>query len=314
MAAAANVHYQAFLDTHECDAEVRPSLSIRRAVASVCSVAAVGVILWAGMELESPGLVLVPAPRSTLLKRDSALRGQSASSAANTSLANVVPIELAELSSVNCWKDTGGTCNIQQCLGWRRATCDRSGLIHHCNCPDGCVGADFSCHDGRNEMISSGFQLTNGRWPTSYLYEPVSSFFNQLRVGGPGLGDNHFALHEVPGMHNGRKKYMMSSVKFPDHLLAMKPTGKLIGSAWKGVDVKSANPIFLLWTVCRPRNYDGPNLQFGIGNDEYKYAWIYVHSFSYLVYGWVESLWGSPDDRAQWTPSVHLDATFDECP
>eukprot|EP00927_Polykrikos_kofoidii_P047108 TRINITY_DN4119_c0_g1_i2.p1 TRINITY_DN4119_c0_g1~~TRINITY_DN4119_c0_g1_i2.p1 ORF type:complete len:341 (-),score=35.88 TRINITY_DN4119_c0_g1_i2:108-1049(-) len=313
MAPPPSVKYRAFVDTREEDVSVRSSVSVRRIVSSAFGVAVVAGILWVGAEFKkttkSPlGLVLVPAHRSAALTRDFTLRGQTGAATTNMSTAGVAPIELAEISSVKCWKETGETCNVQQCTEWRHATCERQS----CNCPDGCVGADFSCHASRNGLVSAGFQLTNGRWPSSYLYVPRSSFLSQLRVGGSDSNDNRFVLYEVPGTHDGRKKYVMTSREYPDHVVAVQPTGNAFGGQWKGVDVASSSPGFVLWTICRPRNYNGPNLQFGIGNNDIGYIWVYVHRFSYLVYGWDESSWGLPDDRAQWTPSVPL--KFDYCP
>jgi hypothetical protein len=138
-------------------------------------------------------------------------------------------------------------------------------------------------------------------------------FLTQLRVGKITDGDSTFMLYETAGTRNGRKQYMMTSVRYQDHLVAMAPSGTRAGQMFKMFDTTDARPFRELWTVCRPRGHQGPNLQFGVQLEDAR-VWSYITHFSKLVFGWDEKLWGPPKISAQWIPSSPLHVDFDECP
>lgn len=258
------------------------------------------------------GLVLGPPWSASSIVSHVVSRSNTRIEASNASSV-VAPTEMMWRGRASCLKYTGGTCNVQDCYSWRDAACERSGLVHHCNCQGGCVGADFKCHNSQNKLVRRGFHLSNGYWPDSYMYVPLSKYLWSLRVGNFGTGDNSFILFEVPGQVAGSKKYTMSSLDFPARKIAM-DTDRMLGDFYKVNDVGSDNPAHLLWTICRPQGHTGPYLQIGTQDEHGGFVWAYVHSFSYIVYGWPQTLWGPPDTRAQWLPSTLLGMRFDHCP
>eukprot|EP00927_Polykrikos_kofoidii_P034655 TRINITY_DN2935_c0_g2_i1.p1 TRINITY_DN2935_c0_g2~~TRINITY_DN2935_c0_g2_i1.p1 ORF type:complete len:318 (-),score=19.15 TRINITY_DN2935_c0_g2_i1:45-998(-) len=295
----------------------RTCVPSRRAIASVSAAGLVFGAILVGCTFMATrrcrnGLVLGPTRRSaSSIVSHAVSRSKTRIETSNAS--NIVaPTELTGRGRASCLKFTGGTCNVKGCYSWRHAACERSGLLHHCNCPGGCVGADFSCHNSQYRLIRQGFHLSNGRWPDSYLYVPLSRFLHSLRVGSIHTGDNRFILFEVPGELDGLKKYTISSSLFPGRQIAMVPD-VLPGDYYNIDDVESEDPMRLLWTICRPRGHSGPNVQIGTRRQGY-FVWAYVHSFSYIVHGWPESVWGPPDIRAQWRPSIPLGMKFDDCP
>eukprot|EP00927_Polykrikos_kofoidii_P059781 TRINITY_DN54917_c0_g1_i1.p1 TRINITY_DN54917_c0_g1~~TRINITY_DN54917_c0_g1_i1.p1 ORF type:complete len:320 (-),score=27.34 TRINITY_DN54917_c0_g1_i1:150-1109(-) len=319
MVSTSDVKYETLLQTSEQETSRRRCLRVRRVVSCVFAFAGLGGLLRAGFDFSATkglyhGLVLVPGPWRPASTSDVGLRGNFGVTATNKSAkAGVAPVDLTETSSAMCWKQTGTLCKVAPCDEWRHATSVWSDSVCSCDCVDGCVGGDLGCHSARNRLVASEFQLANARWPNSYLYVPQSRFLTQLRVGSLGLGDNHFNLYEVLGTSEGMKKYMITSRDYPDYVIALEPSGNLFRSQWKVAKVSSSSPVFVFWTICRPRNYRGPNLQFGTGNENTGYIWSYVNMFSYLVWGWPQSS-GSPDNRGQWIPSAQLDIELDDCP
>jgi len=261
---------------------------------------------------------LVPRHRragSAQLMSGSDLRGAALGSTNATDL-------LGERNS-QCWNFPGGTCNVHDCLPFRRATCTSHALVFHiCSCPTGCAGADFACHDTDYTKVADKFQLTNSHWPDQHLYVPTFFAYNQLRVSTTST--DTFSLHEVPGKNSkdGLKRYMFASTSSPDYVVALRAnkaddiTGLPSTNEFE-VDVihELSDPTWVFWIVCKPKS-GAKGLQFGVLSSDGYYVWAYVHTGSWLVYGWFHSVWGAPDDRAQWIPdSTSLEESItDECP
>jgi len=261
---------------------------------------------------------MVPRARragSVQLNTNSDLRGAALGP---TNATNI----LGELNS-QCWNFPGGTCNVEECLPFRKATCTSNGLVWRiCTCPTGCAGADFACHDTEYTKVADDFQLTNSHWPGQNLYISTFFTFSQLRVSTSST--DTFSLHELPGKNSkdGLKRYMLASTSSPDYVVALMGNKAANVVPYPGMslfEVDAVNqlmdPTLVFWIVCKPKS-GAKGLQFGVLSQDGYYIWAYVHTGSWLVYGWFHSLWGAPDDRAQWTPDKSLleDYITDECP
>eukprot|EP00928_Gymnodinium_smaydae_P053652 TRINITY_DN37593_c0_g1_i1.p1 TRINITY_DN37593_c0_g1~~TRINITY_DN37593_c0_g1_i1.p1 ORF type:complete len:351 (-),score=47.03 TRINITY_DN37593_c0_g1_i1:64-1044(-) len=236
-----------------------------------------------------------------------------------------------------CWSFTGGTCNVYGCNAERNATCVRPGLVFaYCDCPDGCAGPDGACHNEDNKLVTGEFTLTNVKWSDQHLYVPSFVLYNQLRTSAKGEDTEQykFQLYRVPGKSpDGLQRYMLASESNPDYVVSMQDNWNAFVPSIPGQSVYKTNvikgagrgsdgmphvilPQAVMWVVCRPKR--GTGLQIGValptyGSDVQVYVWMYMHTGSWMTFGWVQTWWGEPDARARWTAEPPIDVV-DECP
>lgn len=168
-----------------------------------------------------------------------------------------------------------------------------------CACPNGCMGADGSCYTNvTNKLVASKFTIKNAKWPDYKMYVQRMSVFNQMKTtsfsSGYNMGQDKFSLYQLPGKFNGETMFFLGSDKWPDYVFALDSTGGTAVSLWGGYAVSltekhepwSLKDVML--RVCSARKTGHPDAIM-IGSSVPSggsTVWAYIHSGSWLVYGY----------------------------
>eukprot|EP00415_Alexandrium_ostenfeldii_P000244 UN0244 len=169
-----------------------------------------------------------------------------------------------------------------------------------------------------NRLIASSFTLESARFGGYYLHGR-GLIGTQMRIASnpDQSGDFNLSLWQVPGtVSGGAKRYIIVHHLEPPTLLEVRFNPMPGGSNWKVTQQKVPQvvtmqtiytPDYLFWAVCKTNSH----VRLGVTG---RY-WMYVHRWSWLVYGWDSRGWfsGTPDVRAEWIAHPSLMAALDPC-
>jgi len=212
-----------------------------------------------------------------------------------------IPTALYAQNILQCYPFTGGTCNVNSCYSWRDSQCHNG----YCICEGTtCSGVDGKCYEGPNKPVAAGFTLTNVKWPTQKMYMPATAPMNSMKTtsfpSNMNQGKDKFTLYRLHGNVSGleHKGYFLSTQAYPEYVVAVRATTGTAASPFGAYEVGltlAFTPQRLALRVCSKGHgkvmLGGQTL---VGNME----WLYIHHFSWIVYGYS---FGDPGDGGVWT-------------
>jgi hypothetical protein len=239
-----------------------------------------------------------------------------------TSINGSMPVSFAGQQYNNfCYAFTGGTCAVDPCKDFRKASCVQGKCI--CTTEDeskpSCTGVDGTCQSGVYEKVAEAVSFTNVYWPSQTLYMQKMSVFAQAATSSwtaSLLGNSaQFDIHELPGRINGtdKKMYFVTSAKWTTFTMAMRPT---TGTALSPFGLFTVNldskllpydPDGVVIHLCAMTKagfagnimIESPGTLATLG----LVTKAYIHTGSWLVYG---SPLEDPGTGAYWTPSIPI--------
>mmetsp|Transcript_95965 Transcript_95965/g.248540 ORF Transcript_95965/g.248540 Transcript_95965/m.248540 type:complete len:296 (+) Transcript_95965:44-931(+) len=216
---------------------------------------------------------------------------------------------------LKCFRNTGETCLLFSCPGWRGETkCDKD---HWCVCKPGfCAGADGICHAAQNTLVAKGVRITSVKYP-KYSMKVDKAEHGILHANVLWLEDDPAGTQELFNLwllpQRKGEKYqndvIIESVAFPGQVVytERQSCGK---NCWQTV-ISISHP-YHFWggpdahafTLAR-NSKESPNIWMRSAGFYTKGAVVYTGTLTWSVQAG-HALFGNWGDEALWTPHPPL--------